>query len=164
MQVDFSEVYKQYAKRLYLFIYNKCRDTELAEDVVQTAFLKAIENIDKFQGNSSIYSWITRIAINILYEEWKKTEGKNESLDELLSNGVEKKLMVDNDMLDELINNEEREDLYDRIKRLNKKQQEIVKLRLQNLSFKEIGKMLNKNENWAKVNYHRAVKNLKEMK
>ena len=52
MQVDFSEVYKQYAKRLYLFIFNKCMNSELAEDVVQTAFLKAIQNIDSFHGDS----------------------------------------------------------------------------------------------------------------
>lgn len=163
MQVDFSEVYKQYAKRLYLYIYGKCRNSELAENVVQTAFLKAIQKIDSFQGNSSIYSWITKIALNVLYEEWKAPDGKNISLDKLVTDGID---IVDKDEADpltEMIVNEERSELYSRIARLSKKQQEIVELRLQAVSFREIGQRLKKNENWAKVNYHRAIKKLKEM-
>ena len=163
MQVDFSEVYKQYAKRLYLYIYGKCRNSELAEDVVQTAFLKAIQKIDSFQGNSSIYSWITKIALNVLCEEWKAPDVKNTSLDKLVTDGID---IVDNDEADpltDMIENEERSELYSRIASLSKKQREIVELRLQEVSFREIGKRFKKNENWAKVNYHRAVKKLKEM-
>ena len=162
MQVDFSEVYKQYAKRLYLYIYGKCRDSELAEDVVQTAFLKAILKIDSFQGTSSIYSWITRIALNVLYEELKVPGGKNASLEKLLTEGID---IVNNDTdpLDDMIKTEERSELYSRIAQLSKKQQEIVELRLQEVPFREIGKRFKKNENWAKVKYHRAFKKLKEM-
>ena len=160
--VDFSEIYKMYAKRLYLFIYNKCRDTELAEDVVQTAFLKAIQNIDGFQGDSSIYSWITKIALNLLFEEWKKSSVQNVSLDAISSDGVDLSV-TDSDILDDLIKNEERSELYDRISRLDENQQEICKLRLQEVSFKKIGEIFGRNENWAKSNYHRAVKKLKEM-
>ncbi len=160
--VDFSEIYKLYAKRLYLFIYNKCRDTELAEDVVQTAFLKAIQNIDGFQGDSSIYSWITKIALNVLFEEWKKSSTQNVSLDEITSDGSELSA-TDSDILENLIKNEERSELYARISLLDENQQEIVKLRLQEVSFKKIGEIFGRNENWAKSNYHRAVKKLKEM-
>lgn len=163
MQVDFSEVYKQYAKRLYLYIYGKCRNSELAEDVVQTAFLKAIQKIDSFQGNSSIYSWITKIALNVLYEEWKVPDGKNASLDKLVTDGIDIVDNNDTDPLTDMIENEERSELYSRIASLSKKQQEIVELRLQAVSFREIGQRLKKNENWAKVNYHRAIKKLKEM-
>ena len=160
--VDFSEIYKLYAKRLYLFIYNKCRDTELAEDVVQTAFLKAIQNIDGFQGDSSIYSWITKIALNVLFEEWKKSSTQNVSLEEITSDGSELSA-TDSDILENLIKNEERSELYARISLLDENQQEIVKLRLQEVSFKKIGEIFGRNENWAKSNYHRAVKKLKEM-
>ncbi|MBR3581204.1 MAG: RNA polymerase sigma factor [Lachnospiraceae bacterium] len=163
MQVDFSEVYKQYAKRLYLYIYGKCRDSELAEDVVQTAFLKAILKIDSFQGNSSIYSWITRIALNVLYEELKAPGGKNASLDKLLTEGMDIVNTDYTDPLDDMIKSEERSELYSWINRLSKKQREIVELRLQEVPFREIGERFKKNENWAKVNYHRAVKKLKEM-
>ncbi|MCR5205823.1 MAG: sigma-70 family RNA polymerase sigma factor [Lachnospiraceae bacterium] len=160
--VDFSEIYKLYAKRLYLYIYNKCRDTELAEDVVQTAFLKAIQNIDGFQGDSSIYSWITKIALNVLFEELKKSSARNVSLDEISSDGVDLSV-TDSNILEDLIKDEERSELYDRISRLDENQQEIVKLRLQEVSFKKIGEIFDRNENWAKSNYHRAVKKLKEM-
>ena len=163
MQVDFSEVYKQYAKRLYLFIFNKCMNSELAEDVVQTAFLKAIQNIDSFHGNSSIYTWITKIALNVLYEELQKPERNNLSFGEMPFEILEKTDLTDINALDNLVMNEERSELYSRISRLNKKEQEIVNLRLREVSFKEIGEKFKKSENWAKVNYHRAVKKLKEM-
>ena len=126
MQVDFSEVYKQYAKRLYLFIYSKCRNSDLAEDVVQTAFLKAILNIDSFQGTGSIYSWITKIALNVLYAEWEKPDGKNESLDKLVSDGIENIAVTDQDPIEDIIQSEERAELYSRINRLDQKQQDIV--------------------------------------
>lgn len=163
MQVDFSEVYKQYAKRLYLYIFGKCRDSELTEDVVQTAFLKAILKIDTFQGNSSIYSWITKIALNVLYEELKAHDGKTASLDKLITEGMDIVDTDDIDPLDDMIKADERSELYNRIARLSKKQQEIVELRLQEVPFRKIGERFKKNENWAKVNYHRAVKKLKEM-
>ena len=164
MQVDFSEVYKQYAKRLYLFIYSKCRNSELAEDVVQTAFLKAILNVDSFHGTCSIYSWITKIALNVLYAEWEKPDVKNESLDKLVSDGIENIAVTDQDPIENIIQNEERDELYNRINRLDQKRQNIVKMRMQGLSFREIGEKLDKAENWAKVNYHRAVEKLKSMK
>ena len=163
MQVDFSEVYKQYAKRLYLFIFNKCMNSQLAEDVVQTAFLKAIQNIDSFHGDSGIYTWITKIALNVLHEELQKPERNNLSLDEILLEISEKTNESDINALDSLIMSEERSELYNRISRLNKKEQEIVNLRLREVSFREIGEKFKRSENWAKVNYHRAVKKLKEM-
>ena len=163
MQVDFSEVYKQYAKRLYLFIFNKCMNSQLAEDVVQTAFLKAIQNIDSFHGDSGIYTWITKIALNVLHEELQKPERNNLSLDEILLEISEKTNESDINALDSLIMSEERSELYNRISRLNKKEQEIVNLRLREVSFREIGEKFKRSENWAKVNYHRAVKKLKKM-
>ena len=163
MQIDFSDVYKQYARRLYLFIFNKCLNSELAEDVVQTAFLKAIQNIESFHSNSSIYTWITKIALNVLYEELQKPERNNLSLDEVSLEISGETEASDTDALDNLIMNEERSELYSRISRLNKKEQEIVNLRLMEVSFREIGEKFKRSENWAKVNYHRAVKKLKKM-
>lgn len=164
MQVEFSKLYKDYAKRLYLFIFGKCKDVELAEDVVQTAFLKAIQNIDGFKEESSIYSWITKIALNVLNEELKKRSGKMISLDTVNAESKENFQTKDKDILEEMIEKEERSELYGRIERLQKTQQAIVKLRLQEIPFKDIGNRFGKSENWAKVNYHRAVQKLKNMK
>lgn len=164
MQVEFSKLYKDYAKRLYLFIFSKCNNTELAEDVVQTAFLKAILNIGSFKEQSSIYSWITKIALNVLNEEWKKYGGEAVSLDSVNMDGEERFRASNKDILEELIENEERSELYSRIEKLGNIQREIVKMRLQEISFRDIGVNFGQSENWAKVNYHRAVKKLKNMK
>lgn len=44
--------------------YLSLRDEELARDAVQDTFLKAYENLDKFRGDSSEKTWLTRIALN----------------------------------------------------------------------------------------------------
>lgn len=56
MQADFNEIYNRYSKRLYLYIYGRCRNWDVSEDVLQTTFLKAIENIESYRGECSIYT------------------------------------------------------------------------------------------------------------
>ncbi len=159
----------------------------MAEDVVQTAFLKAIENIEKYRGDCNIYSWILKIALNTLYAEWKSPDYRNVSLEVLRDVGLEytdssygtkyldehysdkQSYLPDGEAFDDnplsiLLEKEEIEELYVLINRLKKPHSEIVLLRLRNVPFKEIGLHFNKSENWAKVNYHRAVKKLQEMR
>ena len=161
MQADFSEIYKEYSKRLYLFIYGKCRNRDTAEDVLQTTFLKAIENIDRFRGDCSIYTWLCRIAMNTLYSEGKRFEQKNSSLDTLFQTNPELFTSEDADPLTNLIEQENYDELRCRISKLKPDHQKIINLRLNNIPFRIIGEYFGKSESWAKVNYHRAVKKLK---
>ena len=54
----------KYQDRLIYSVYKFCKDLELSQDITQEAFVKAFRNIDKFRGESSLYTWIYRIAIN----------------------------------------------------------------------------------------------------
>lgn len=160
MKTDFEEIYTKYARRLYLFIYAKCRNHEMTEDILQTTFLKAIENIDSFRGECDIYTWLCKIAINTLFSEIKAAS-RTCSLEALMEDGSRNELSDDKpNPSDIVIKKEEQEELYRRIEHLPDKWKKLVKLRLHNLSFREIAEQFGKTENWAKVNFNRAKKRL----
>ena len=163
MQADFSEIYHEYSKRLYLFIYGKCRNRETAEDALQTTFLKAIMNIDSFRGECAMYTWLSRIALNTLYSETKLANNNNSSLDVLSETNPDIFISDDTDPLQSIIDKENTDELYRRIALLNEDQQKIVKMRLNDIPFKKIGESLGKNTAWAKMNYYRAVEKLKRL-
>jgi RNA polymerase sigma-70 factor, ECF subfamily len=60
----FSELVSKYEKKIYRLAKNITRHDEDAEDVLQDAFLKAYEHLDRFEGNSKFYTWLVRIAVN----------------------------------------------------------------------------------------------------
>jgi len=60
----FAELYALYSRRLYKTIIAITRDPADAEDALQETFLRVYSAIHTFEGRSSIYSWLTRIAIN----------------------------------------------------------------------------------------------------
>ena len=60
----FAQLYKVYSPRLYRTIFAITRNAEDAQDTLQEAFLRVHLKFHAFEGRSSIYSWLTRIAIN----------------------------------------------------------------------------------------------------
>jgi len=60
----FEELHNLYSKRLYCTIVSITKCREDAEDALQDTFLRAYRSLPRFEGRSSFYSWLTRIAIN----------------------------------------------------------------------------------------------------
>lgn len=60
----FEKLVSRHERRLYGLVMQIVRHSRDAEDVVQTAFLNALENLDRFREDSSFSTWITRIATN----------------------------------------------------------------------------------------------------
>lgn len=61
----FKPLYEKYFKKIYLFIFHRTGDKELAGDLSQQVFLKALKGISKFQLRGLPFSaWLYRIAIN----------------------------------------------------------------------------------------------------
>jgi RNA polymerase sigma-70 factor (ECF subfamily) len=63
-QQAFSTLVTQYERKIYRLALNITRNEEDAEDVLQEAFLKAYEHLDRFEGHSKFYTWLVRIAVN----------------------------------------------------------------------------------------------------
>lgn len=60
--MDPEELYQEYARIIYRYIYLKCRDADLAEEILQTTFLKAIQQVDTFRGKAKVSTWLCQIA------------------------------------------------------------------------------------------------------
>ena len=60
----FDELQRQYSRRLFATILRRTRNREDAEDALQDTFLRAFLALPQFECRSSVYSWLTRIAIN----------------------------------------------------------------------------------------------------
>ena len=60
----YDELMRRYQSRIYSLLYNMTSNNEDAEDLMQEVFLKGYQSLPKFQGKSSFYTWIYRIAVN----------------------------------------------------------------------------------------------------
>src|SRR5690606_24206062 len=60
----FDDLILRYRGRVYGMIYNMTSNREDASDLTQDAFIKAFQSINRFQGQSSFFTWLYRIAVN----------------------------------------------------------------------------------------------------
>ena len=145
---NIEEIYEKYASLIKNYIYTITENDNLAEDIMQETFIVAINQIDKFRGDCEISVWLRSIAKKILYKETKV------SIDEIE--------ISDNKKIDEnYIRKENKVTIYKTLQKLDINTREVMYLRITGeLSFKEIGQILNKSENWARVTYFRGKQKL----
>ncbi len=68
----FRTLFERYHRRAYALAVGVVRNQEDALDVVQDAFIKAHKYLDKFEGNSSFYTWLYRIVMNLAIDHLRK--------------------------------------------------------------------------------------------
>ena len=145
-----EELYKRHSQIVYHFLYVRCRDPALAEDLMQETFLRAMESIDSFNGNCKMSTWLCQIAKHLLYQHWAK--GGRMKLEEL-----DEELQAPGNTEEQAMARVELMDLWDKLQKLSLDMRKVVELRvLGELPYKEIGDMLGKSENWARVTFYRA--------
>jgi RNA polymerase sigma-70 factor, ECF subfamily len=84
--VAFEELVNRYERKIFRLGMNITQNREDAEDVMQDAFLKSYQNLDRFQGDSRFYTWLVRIAVNEALMKLRKRRPNQVSLDEPLTN------------------------------------------------------------------------------
>lgn len=152
---NIEEIYEKYASLIKNYIYTITENDNLAEDIMQETFIVAINQIDKFRGDCEISVWLRSIAKKILYKETKKNKfGNTVSTEEIE--------ILDNKKIDEdYIQKENKVTIYKTLQKLDINTREVMYLRITGeLSFKEIGQILNKSENWARVTFFRGKQKL----
>jgi RNA polymerase sigma-70 factor (ECF subfamily) len=68
----FRTLFERYHRRAYALALGVVRHPDDALDVVQDAFIKAHKYLDKFEGNSSFYTWLYRIVMNLAIDHLRK--------------------------------------------------------------------------------------------
>lgn len=154
---NIEDIYKEYFKIVYKYLFCLTRNSDEAEEITQEVFCNAIEEIDKFEGKCKIEVWLCQIAKNLWYDELKKKKRKSENIDE--TELIDSNFNLENKLIEE----DEKIALYKKIHKLDNITKEVIILRINGeLSFKEIGTIFNKSENWARVTFYRGKKKLKE--
>ena len=93
----YDEIYRLYAKEVYLFLMQLSRNHDIAEDLTHSTFLKAIEKLDTFKNQCKISTWLCQIAKNDYLNYIKKKENQNLPLEyagEQQSTGMEDKVIL----------------------------------------------------------------------
>ena len=150
---DIQKLYELYSVDIYKFILSLSKDTYIAEDVMQSTFLSAIKSLDTFKGNSSVKTWLIGIAKNEYYT-YRRKNPLNNSLEDVGANNFIYKEEY----------NHNYNTVINEISKLDETNKEIAILRLINdLTFKEIGVITGKSENYCRVSFFRIKKKLGEV-
>lgn len=155
----FGEVIKQYSEKLYWQIRRMVQNHDDANDLLQTTFMKAWQNIENFRGDAKLSTWLHKIAINesltFLERERKR---KNLSLDDeetYLVNAIEADTEIDGDAL--------KLELRKAIAKLPEKQRIVFNMRYYDETpYEEMSQILGTSTGALKASYHLAVKKIEQ--
>lgn len=153
--LNMESVYKEYAVVVYKFLMSLCYEEDLAEELTQETFYQAVRSVERYDGSCKVSTWLCQIAKHLWYREVerRKKKGTSQLTEDLLSK--------DQSVEEGLALKEEKMELFRKVHVLDEISKEIVLLRVTGaFSFKEIGEIFGKNENWARVTYYRAKQKL----
>ena len=150
---DMNQIYEEYAESVFGFIVRMCHDENLAQDLLQDTFLKAIEKIDTFDQRCKLTTWLCQIAKNAYFDHLRKEKRHEEVV--LWDADIE--CNKDNAPEEVVIAKENKQEILIYIHKLPEPYKEVFLLRFYaELSFKEIAKIFNKSEVWGRVTYLRS--------
>ncbi|MCX6640653.1 MAG: sigma-70 family RNA polymerase sigma factor [bacterium] len=159
-QAAFNDLVRKYQQPIYQVARRLLNSHEEAEDLSQDVFIKAFHNLKDFRSESSFYTWIYRIAVNLGLNVLRKRKIRQFfSLETVGLSIASKTPGVDQQMeKDEMVTA-----LHHAIEKLPNKQKIVFTLRyFQNLPHAEIARILDRDEGTIKANYHLAVRKLQK--
>ena len=163
----FDILLNRYKDRLYAYIYYTVRNEELAEDIFQETFTKAIVTIQqgRYNENGKFPAWLTRIAHNLIIVCFRQEKQENlVSCDEEERNLLNNIRLSEGTVESEIVNHQILSDVRRLIKHLPDEQREVVHMRFyQDLSFKEIAEMTGVSINTSLGRMRYAILNLRRM-
>jgi len=152
----FDEIYEYYLPKIYSYIYNRCRNKEITEDVTSQTFIQGMMKLKSFKFKGFRFgSWLYRIAQNCLVDYFRKhpdqmkfeeKESEDEQTDEIALKDERKKIILEV------------------ISKLPSAYQEILTLKyFEDLSNDEMSEILGCSKATLSVKIHRSLKSLKKL-
>lgn len=153
----FKKAVTDYRERIYSMILKYVRNREDARDLTQETFIKAYNSLGSFRGDSSLYTWIYKIAVNLAINF--KTRSRVSSFQSIEDHTK----IYSGDAPSDSILRKEISDKIDRsVKRLPEKQRMVFVLRYyEERPYAEISELMGITEGAAKANFHQALKKMK---
>ncbi|NQX80826.1 MAG: RNA polymerase sigma factor [Flavobacteriaceae bacterium] len=148
--MNFETIYKTYWQKVFRLCMGYANDTDTAKDLAQETFIKVWKQLPKFRNESSIGTWIFRIASNTCLRQIKKdnkmpkSELPLEIKDEILETDIEKDIQF----------------LHQYISELQEVERIIISLELEDMNQKEIAEIVGLSEGNVRVKIHRIKEKL----
>ncbi len=155
-QEQYARLYETCYMRVFSYVMTLAGDRSLAEELTQETFYRAFARQREFRGESDEVTWLCAIAKNLFTDEKRRQSRCDGEIPEDLPDQGKSvaKAVEDRDSSFRI---------HLALHGLEEPHREVFELRVfGELSFREIGTIFGKTENWARVTYHRARIKLQE--
>jgi len=152
---DLEKICNLHYKYVKSYALSLCLNEALAEDITQETFYNAIKKIDTFKNDCKIETWLCSIARNIFLNSKRKNRPEN-ILDY-------PNLVADSNIEENAIKNEYVKRILTEAVKLETPYKEVFYMKtLGDMPYSTIADVFDKTENWARVTYFRAKKQIEE--
>ncbi|MFJ7953020.1 RNA polymerase sigma factor [Lysinibacillus sp. NPDC096418] len=151
--MNFEEIYQAYFHDVYLYTKSLVADKDIAEEITQETFFKALKSVHQFDGKKDVRAWLFTIAKNTYFTHYKKQK----RVINMEGNSAQK----DVQLVDYLMDEERALVIHRFLHAMEEPYKEVFSLRtFGELSFEAIGHLFGKSDGWARVTYFRAKKKI----
>jgi len=149
----FRLLFERYRRRAYALAYGMLRNSDDALDVVQEAFIKAHRYLDRFEGNSSFYTWMYRIVMNLSIDHIRKAKrARHVDFDDALAHHEENAPVGEESLLPRILGSnphkslarrEVREQISEALETLSENHRAVLIMReLDGLSYEQMAEVM----------------------
>ena len=163
--MDIEKLYREYFTPVYRYTLSLVHDPDMAEEITQETFFRALKKINDYRGEASLKVWLCQIARNLSFDSLKR-QSKTTALtkhDDDESDDYELPAGSESDPEEQLLRKQTAMKIHRILHDLKDPYKEVFQLRtFGDLSFAEIGELFGKSESWARVTYYRSRMMIKE--
>ncbi|MDD2960555.1 MAG: sigma-70 family RNA polymerase sigma factor [Muribaculaceae bacterium] len=163
----FDILLNRHKSRIYAYIFRIVKDNDIADDIFQETFVKAITTINqgRYTENGKFSAWISRIAHNLIIDFFRQEKSENlQSCDSTEVDILNRKELSDETIEDKLVTSQIHKDIKRLVMALPDLQREVLLMRYyQDMSFKEIAETTNVSINTALGRMRYAILNMRRI-
>lgn len=148
---NLEQIYEENVSAVYKYLFCLTHDTYLTEELTQETFYQATKGLHNFRGDCKISVWLCQIGKRLWYKELEKRKREFVPIEEI------EEIKSEEDLEGHYLQNIEKVELFRLLHHMDEMTREVMYLRLTGeLSFAEIGDIMGKTENWARVTFYRG--------
>lgn len=161
-QKAFTELYYRYKQTIWFTIYNVVKNQDVADDITSIVFTKAYEKLQSYVNHISFEMWLKTIAVNSAIDFIRRTKKEQSNTYTDDENCTIQLSETDMSPEDKLILQEKLKLVEKALPLLKKKYRDLIELRMNGMSYKDMSEKLAINENTIKSMLNKARQKLKQ--
>ena len=153
--MDFEQIYQTYFRDVFLYLRSLSANEDIAEEMTQETFVKALKSIDTFDGSRDIRAWLFTIAKNTYFTFCKRRKiyADKEPTEDIVD--------TRSDFIEQFSDEESALHIHRFLHDMEEPYKEVFSLRVfGELPFENIGLLFGKSSGWARVTFYRAKKQI----